>query len=93
MSATSLPSIFGMTTSVTSRWISPVVAAGDVEGLGPAGGGEHVVAVAGEDPLGHLAQGVFVLDDQDGLALGSPLVGRGLGGGRGGLVGDREHDA
>src|ERR1035437_7422109 len=51
--------------------------AGDVEGLRAVRGGDHVVAVAGEDPLGYQAQGFFVLDDQDGLSFGRPPVGHG----------------
>ena len=56
-----------------------LVAAGDVEGFRAVGRGDHLVAVAGEDPLGDLAQGFLVLDDQDGLSPGRALVGRGLG--------------
>ena len=68
------------------------VAAGDAEGLRAARGGDHLVAVAGEDPLGYLAQRFLVLDDQDGFSLGRPLVGRGFGEGAGCLGGDRQRD-
>jgi hypothetical protein len=65
---------------------------GDGEGLGPAGGGHHLVPVVGKDPLGHLAQCRLVLDDQDGFSLGRPVVRGGFGGGRGRLRGDRQGD-
>jgi hypothetical protein len=58
-----------------------VVAFGDGEGFLAVGGGEDVVASAGEDAGDDLPQAVFVLGDQDGLACG---------GGRGGdLLGRR----
>jgi hypothetical protein len=82
----------GMTTSVTSRWISPGWA-GDAEGFRAVRGGDHVVAVAGEDPPGYLAQGFLVLDDQDGLSLGRPLVGHRFCQRGRGLRGDWQHDA
>ena len=55
-----------------------VVAGGEGEGLGTVRGGDHVVAVAGEDPFGDLAERLLVLDDEDGLALGAAFVGRGF---------------
>jgi hypothetical protein len=33
------------------------VSAGDVEGLRAIRGGDHLIAIAGEDPLGYLTQG------------------------------------
>jgi len=41
--------------------------AGHVQGLRAVGGGDHLVAVTGEDPLRHLTQGHLVLHDQDRL--------------------------
>src|ERR1700729_3344891 len=65
-----------------------VVVPGDVECLGAVGGGDHPVTVAREDPLRHLTEGFLVLDDQDGLSGGSPLVRHGIAGRSGNLVGD-----
>src|SRR6185312_6166393 len=44
------------------------VSLGDAEGFGAVGGAEHLIAGAAQDPLGHLAQRVLVLDEQDGGA-------------------------
>ena len=47
----------------------PLVPGDERDGVGSAGGGEHAVAVAGKDPLGHSAERLFVLDDENGFAL------------------------
>ena len=52
-----------------------------------------MVAVAGEDPFGDLAQGFFVLDEQNGLPGGDQLAGRCLLDRRGDLVGSRSPPA
>ena len=54
------------------------VAACDVEGFRAIRGGDHLIAVPGEDPLGYLSEGIFVLDYQDGLSVGCPLAGYGF---------------
>src|SRR6266568_9584013 len=69
------------------------VTACDVEGFWAVRGGYQVVAVAGEDPLGYLAEVFSVLDDEDRLAFGSPLVGHEFRHRSGCLRGDRQHDA
>ena len=61
------------------------------DGIGTIRGGDHAIAVAGEDSFGHLAERFFILDDENGLSLRSAFVGRGLLDRRGGLVGHRKH--
>jgi hypothetical protein len=68
------------------------VAGDERQSVGAVGGGDHSVAAAGEDPLGHLTQGFFVLDDQDRRTGGGPFVGRLFLGRCGDLVGDGDQD-
>jgi hypothetical protein len=69
------------------------VAACDVEGFWAIRGGDHLIAVPGEDPLGYLSEGILVLDYQDGLSVGCPLAGYGFCYRGDCLRGDRQHDA
>jgi hypothetical protein len=48
--------------------------AGQVEGGGAVVGGQHPVAVAGQQASAHLPQGGFVLDQQYGLAVSAQIA-------------------
>jgi hypothetical protein len=92
-SATSLPSMRGMITSVMSRSIDASWLRASSIASCPSTAAEDLAAAALEDPSGHLSNAVLVLHQQDDLAASAPVVGDGRRLRHRRLLGRWEHDA